>query len=191
LTLGEKDELVTNCDRLSTLKHSSNLPYAFTEHGAVMLAGVLRNPVLADLFHRAGYIERMGTGISRMRDLVARAGLPPVKFGFTAFFTATFARAKSDRFGHLGETFSVNFSVKFGIKRRRLARIVAIVEQVSSGTLPGAKQLAKQHGISLRTIYADLGFLRRHELLTREGSDKTGSYILTEQGRRTITELSQ
>ena len=41
LTLGEKDELVANCDRLSRLKHSSSLPCAFTEHGAVMLASVL------------------------------------------------------------------------------------------------------------------------------------------------------
>jgi len=43
LTEAERDELVTNCDRLATLKHSSSLPYAFTEHGAVMLASVLRS----------------------------------------------------------------------------------------------------------------------------------------------------
>ena len=43
LTLDEKDELVTNCDRLATLKHSSSTPYAFTEHGAVMLASVLKS----------------------------------------------------------------------------------------------------------------------------------------------------
>jgi hypothetical protein len=43
LTLDEKDELVTNCDRLATLKHSSSIPYAFTEHGAVMLASVLKS----------------------------------------------------------------------------------------------------------------------------------------------------
>lgn len=29
----EKDELVTNCDRFKTLKHSTVNPYAFTEHG--------------------------------------------------------------------------------------------------------------------------------------------------------------
>ena len=38
LTLDEKDELVTSCDRLATLKHSSSVPYAFTEYGAVMAA---------------------------------------------------------------------------------------------------------------------------------------------------------
>ena len=35
LTERERGELVTNCDRLAVLKHSSSLPYAFTEHGAV------------------------------------------------------------------------------------------------------------------------------------------------------------
>ena len=29
----EKEELVTNCDRLETMKHSSTMPYAFTEQG--------------------------------------------------------------------------------------------------------------------------------------------------------------
>ena len=43
LTDAEKDELVANCDRFAALKHSSSPPYAFTEHGAVMLAAVLRS----------------------------------------------------------------------------------------------------------------------------------------------------
>lgn len=44
LTKDEKNELVTNCDRLSPLKYSSALPRAFTEHGAVMLASLLNSP---------------------------------------------------------------------------------------------------------------------------------------------------
>ncbi|HTE28699.1 ORF6N domain-containing protein [Flavitalea sp.] len=43
LTQDEKDEVVAICDHLSTLKYSPNLPYAFTEHGAVMLASVLNS----------------------------------------------------------------------------------------------------------------------------------------------------
>ncbi len=39
----EKDEVVANCDHLKTLKYSPNLPFAFTEHGAVMLASVLNS----------------------------------------------------------------------------------------------------------------------------------------------------
>ena len=43
LTKSEKDELVTNCDRLGTLKHSTSLPYAFTEQGVAMLSSILKS----------------------------------------------------------------------------------------------------------------------------------------------------
>ncbi len=43
LSENEKIELVTNCDRFSSLKHSSSLPFAFTEQGVSMLSAVLRS----------------------------------------------------------------------------------------------------------------------------------------------------
>ncbi len=43
LTQNEKKELVTNCDRFKKLKHSSTLPYAFSEQGVAMLSAVLRS----------------------------------------------------------------------------------------------------------------------------------------------------
>ena len=43
LSKTEKDEVVTNCDHLNKLKFSRNLPYAFTEHGAIMAASVLNS----------------------------------------------------------------------------------------------------------------------------------------------------
>ena len=39
----EFSQLVANCDRFITLKHSSSTPYAFTEHGIAMLSSVLRS----------------------------------------------------------------------------------------------------------------------------------------------------
>lgn len=44
LTREEKFEVVTNCDHLENLKYSPYLPFAFTEHGALMLANVLSSP---------------------------------------------------------------------------------------------------------------------------------------------------
>ena len=40
----ETQELVTNCDRFHNLKHSTSLPYAFTEPGVAMLSAVLHSP---------------------------------------------------------------------------------------------------------------------------------------------------
>lgn len=44
LSKAEKDEVVTNCDHLDRLKYSPVLPYAFTEHGSLMLGNVLKSP---------------------------------------------------------------------------------------------------------------------------------------------------
>ena len=65
LTDAEKKEVVANCDHLKTLKFSPNLPYAFTEHGAVMLASVLNSPVAVDVS-----IQIVKTFI-RLRELLA------------------------------------------------------------------------------------------------------------------------
>ncbi len=43
LTQNEFQELVANCDRFSSLKHSTVCPFAFTEQGVSMLASVLRS----------------------------------------------------------------------------------------------------------------------------------------------------
>lgn len=41
----EKLEVVAKCDHLTRLKFSPSNPYAFTEHGALMLASVLNSPL--------------------------------------------------------------------------------------------------------------------------------------------------
>lgn len=41
LTPVEKEEVVTNCDHLKSLRFSPNLPFAFNEHGALMAANVI------------------------------------------------------------------------------------------------------------------------------------------------------
>jgi phage regulator Rha-like protein len=43
LSAEERDQLVTICHRFKTMKHSSAMPYAFTEHGVAMLASVLKS----------------------------------------------------------------------------------------------------------------------------------------------------
>ena len=43
LTATEKAEVIANCDHLERLKYSKSLPYAFTEHGAIMAASVLNS----------------------------------------------------------------------------------------------------------------------------------------------------
>ena len=49
LSDNEKAELVANCDRFKTLKHSRVNPYAFTEQGIAMLSAVLRSQTAVEI----------------------------------------------------------------------------------------------------------------------------------------------
>jgi hypothetical protein len=44
LSRSERDEVVANCDHLRQLRFSPTMPFAFTEHGALMAASVLNSP---------------------------------------------------------------------------------------------------------------------------------------------------
>ncbi len=41
----EKQEVVAKCDHLSRIKFSTTNPYAFTDHGTIMLASILNTPL--------------------------------------------------------------------------------------------------------------------------------------------------
>ena len=41
--------MVANCDHLEKLKYSKVLPYAFTEHGSIMVASVLNSARAIDV----------------------------------------------------------------------------------------------------------------------------------------------
>lgn len=66
LTKQEKEEVVTNCDHLHSLKFSPNLPNAFTEKGLYMLATILKSPqavettlAIIDTFAKVRELGRM------------------------------------------------------------------------------------------------------------------------------------
>jgi len=44
----EKNEVIANCDHLEKLKYSRTNPFAFTEHGTIMLANVLNTPTAVE-----------------------------------------------------------------------------------------------------------------------------------------------
>lgn len=56
---------------------------------------MLRNPYLADIFHKIGLLDAWGTGISEMQRQVEDARLRPVDFDFDNFFTVTFWRPRN------------------------------------------------------------------------------------------------
>ena len=53
---------------------------------------IARNPIIADLLRRTHYIEKAGTGIGRMRELMKDAGLKEPIFQSDNFFEVDFLR---------------------------------------------------------------------------------------------------
>lgn len=113
LTRREKDELVTNCDRLQRLKHSSALPRAFIEQGVAMLSSILNSDRAVEVnidimraFLRLRRIlsthtelakklseleknlkdhdEKISMIFDAIRQLMAPPEKPKIKIGFTA-----------------------------------------------------------------------------------------------------------
>ena len=65
LTKKETDEVSAFCGHLSYLKFSPTQPYAFTEHGAIMLATILNSPIAV---HASVQVVR---AFVRLRDILA------------------------------------------------------------------------------------------------------------------------
>lgn len=76
LTEREKTEVVAKCDHLSKLKYSRTLPYAFTEHGALMAASVLntRRAVEMSVFVVRAFVA-MRQAIVEHKELARRVAL--------------------------------------------------------------------------------------------------------------------
>jgi ATP-dependent DNA helicase RecG len=154
---------------------------------------VLRNPNIANLLHRAGYIEKMGTGINKMKNLISKAGLPPIKFEFDNFFTVTFKRLKIKESIIIPETFSkkfdemlhyegVNEGVNEGVKFR-LKKEISYLNTYKSIRRPNVERL---FNISTATAERDLSILKRLNLIIFEGAPKTGGYVLTNKGKNIL-----
>ena len=83
----EKSELVTICDRFDNLKHSSSLPYAFTEQGVAMLSAVLRSEtaiqisilVINAFVEMRRYIAENGGLLQRLDSLEKRQIVQEIK----------------------------------------------------------------------------------------------------------------
>lgn len=59
---------------------------------------VRRNQLIASLLHRAGYGEYLGTGITKIRDLLDENECPDIDFEISTFFTSVFKRPLHEEF---------------------------------------------------------------------------------------------
>jgi hypothetical protein len=73
LSIEELEQLVTNCDRFKTLKHSTATPYTFTEQGVAMLSSVLNSEraIQVNIAIMRAFVK-LGEMIASHKDLAKR-----------------------------------------------------------------------------------------------------------------------
>jgi len=161
------------------------------------------------LLHRGGYIEKMGTGINKIKRLVAEAGLPPVEFEFGTFFTVIFYRHGYKPMGieireeekpgvifdkilrHEGIDEGVREGVREGVNEGVKARLEKEIEYLLVHEHIRRIDMEQNFSISTATAERDLSILKRLDIVTFEGTPKTGKYVLTEKGRKIIEDMAK
>ena len=149
---------------------------------------IRRNPLLADLMNRAGYIEKMGTGIKKMRGLVKTEGLPPIKFEFDTFTTVTFYRKVVDKkdFPELlnfDKKIIETLSKKLNITIKRAGKIAKILQSIDNSSF-SIEFISKDLKVSSRSVEEDIRFLKQHKFIEFEGSPKYGRYKISEKYKK-------
>ena len=148
---------------------------------------VPRNQLIANLMLRAKYTEQMGTGIQKMRRLIKKEGLPPIKFEFTDFTTVTFYRKQLSRESvfirspqTIEKTINERFIKEFNISKHRTAKLLQILNDIEKRKFSN-NAFSKSQNITLRSVYRYINFLKKKGVIQFKGSRKKGEYIVTEK----------
>lgn len=134
-----------------------------------------RNPLIAALLNRAKYIEKLGTGIQRIRQEMSAARLPEPDFQFDGFFTISLRRYNFKE--------AVKTSLKLNDKRSY--RIVFILRQIAAGTF-NVENAAVEMAATSRTVRNDLDILVQNEWVKSIGATKDRRYELTGAGKEQL-----
>ena len=153
-----------------------------------------RNARIADLLHRVEYIERMGTGINKIRRLMDEAGLPPVEFEFDTFFTAIFKRPARKKLAVLREgdevlekiRIALDDAINEGVSEGVKARLINELVYIKQNGFVTSKIVENISNISASSAKRDISLLKKLEIIKFEGSRKTGAYVLTTKGKEVM-----
>ncbi|WP_163407911.1 ATP-binding protein [Flavobacterium ajazii] len=124
-----------------------------------------RNPLIFGLFERMRLVEQIGSGISRMRDLMKDEGLTPPEFNTDGMFTVTFRRP-----------FDFEMWVNKWVNNLSEKQII-ILKAIHENLAVKKSTLQELTDFSASAIDKNLEILKKEGLLEREGT-KGGVWIL-------------
>jgi ATP-dependent DNA helicase RecG len=127
---------------------------------------VLRNKTVVDMLYRAGYIEKMGTGIKKIRNSMEEAGLEAPTFESDHFFTVTFKRPPM----HTPSVESYRLPADLTLKEMKLCQLIDRDAKVTIA------KIAEHLGVGEATVSRMLKTLIKKGIISREGPDRGGSW---------------
>ncbi len=123
---------------------------------------VRRNPIITNLLQRCNFVENMGTGINKIKELCVENNVKEPDFVFNEFFTVIFKRRLS-----VGET--------VGETVGEILKLIEINPQITRN------ELAKKTRLSVRGIEWNLKKMKEKKLIRRIGPDKGGYWQIIEK----------
>lgn len=124
-----------------------------------------RNPLIFGLFERMRLVEQIGSGITRIRDVMKDEGLTPPEFNIDGMFTVTLRRPFV--FEKWVNKWVNNLSEKQ----------IMIIAAIHNNTKIKKAELQQLVGFSATALDNNIEFLKREGLLEREGT-KGGVWII-------------
>ena len=142
-----------------------------------------RNPVLANVMAQLNYMEKRGSGLTRIcNETKALEGYkdelkPMFKSTPTQFQTIIFASPIDTNVGdHDGDVSEIKLTV-------RQQKIINLIKETPTIT---AKQMSETLSVSSRTIERDISVLKEMGVLIREGKDNEGVWIFKDTKPRLV-----
>lgn len=121
---------------------------------------IRRNPILSDLLYRAGYGEKLGSGLLRIKKALADNQNPPYSATSTNFFSIRFLP-------RISKTQNLNITP-------RQLQILSILQ--TNRLIMSASELATHLVVSATTVTRDIKTLLNLKLIQRHGTGKSTRY---------------
>jgi ATP-dependent DNA helicase RecG len=122
-----------------------------------------RNPLVFGLFERIDMVEKIGSGISRIKEAMKEAKLAKPVFKTEGMFTVVFNRIALEK------------SVEESVEKTTREKIKELIKDNSTIT---TKEIADAVGITAKGVEYQLAKMQEDKILIREGSKKSGRWIL-------------
>lgn len=123
-----------------------------------------RNPLIFGLFEKMRMVEHVGSGVTRMRELMEEVNLPHPTFQYSGMFSVTFYRPVDF------EEWIKNWDDDLSENR------IKVLKAIHENAAVSKKELSTIVGINSTSIDNNIKYLRESGFLERVGGDKGGKW---------------